>query len=111
MKENFLSIGNNLYQHYLEKPNELLFVEQNSNSPLITAAYHEKICHLFEPQHKSLEKAIQDGIIKNLPIEMIMALIHGAMHSLMKFYLSHKEHLSEDIINKGFEAIWDMLKK
>lgn len=111
IKENFLAITQNIYNHYLKNPNELFFMEQYSNSPLITADYHEKIKHMFETQEKAMVTAIEDNIVKNLHLEMIHALIHGAMHSLIKYYLSNKDNLSEDTVSKGFEAIWDMIKK
>lgn len=86
-------------------------MEQYSNSPLITALYHEKIRHLFEPQQKALERAVEEGIIKNLPIEIIQALMHGAMYSFIKFCLSRQEDLPKDVINKSFQAIWDMVQE
>ncbi|HEX2622719.1 MAG TPA: TetR/AcrR family transcriptional regulator, partial [Phototrophicaceae bacterium] len=57
--------------HYLiEHPAELSFAEQYENSPLITATSREEASKIANPIQKLFERAIQQNLLKELPVEM-----------------------------------------
>ncbi|BBB92217.1 MAG TPA: helix-turn-helix domain-containing protein [Methylomusa anaerophila] len=53
-RESFLLILRNIVDYFIEKPVELLFMEQYANSPLITTATHEEGLRMFEPVNNLL---------------------------------------------------------
>jgi AcrR family transcriptional regulator len=103
-------IGNAI-QYYLENPSELNFIEQYENSPLITTLTREEGARLAEPALELFSRARKQGLLKDLPLEMIGALFSGSVISLVKMYSSKKEKLDNISIEKAIDAIWDMIKR
>lgn len=111
MKEHFTKIAKTVFDYFVKNPKELLFMEQYKNSPLITPENRKHTLKLFETPQSFMKKSIDNNIIKDLPLEMITALVSGALNSLIKLYLVNVIKLEEQDICNAFDAIWDMIKK
>ena len=111
LQECFVQILSALVYYSMENPRELYFAEQYENSPLITAATRAEVARLMEAFQTLFCQAAKEGLLKELPIETLNALMHGAVIALVKLYLSGTAKPEDAELKKGIIAIWDMLKK
>jgi len=109
--ETFMTFTRNMVDYFTQNPKVLLFIEQYANSPLITTDSHEEGLRSFEPAKALFKKAKKDGLMKDLPLEMICSLVFGSTLSLVKLSLFGKNKLSADDLDKGLQAVWDAVKK
>lgn len=56
-------------------------------------------------------KAREEDLIKELPIEMLIILTNGATLSLVKLCLFSDINVDETILKAGLEAVWDAIRK
>lgn len=98
----------NMVEFFVGNPKMLSFSEQYLNSPLITAATHEEGSRIAEPMTRWFESAIRQDLLKPMPFELIGELIYGSVVALAKYSLGAQGE--EDAIEKGMEAIWDMVR-
>ena len=94
-----------------EHPTELSFHEQYANSPLITQATKEQGVQIMEPIKDLLQRARAEGLMKELPDEILFTLITGAVFSLAKLYISAGMPMKEETLDAETDAILDMIKK
>lgn len=111
IKESFLVILHNIVDYFVKHPKEFLFIEQYSNSPLITSNTKDEGIDIFMPVRELFNKAQKEKLIKELPIEMLIILTNGATLSLVKLCLFSDVKVDEAILEAGLEAIWDTIKK
>lgn len=107
----FLLLLRNIANYFIENPAELLFIEQYANSPLITAATHEEGLRMFKVVNHLFERAKEENLLKELPMEMLSTLAYGATLSLVKLWLFGKVALDEVALVGGIDAIWDAIKR
>lgn len=111
VREGFKQLFSGVILYFIENPAELSFTEQYENSPLITSATHEEGMRIARPIKDFFERAMEQNLLKELPVEMLGALISGAVISLTKFYLLGTIKPDEASLNAGLDAIWDMIKR
>lgn len=109
--EGFILLFRNVIRYFIDHPAELLFLEQYENSPLITPATREASLRMVGAADNLFARAIEQKLLKELPAEVMGALISGAVSSLAKLYLSGAVQLDEDTLTAGLEAIWDAIKR
>lgn len=111
VRESFLLLLHNIADFFIDNPAELFFIEQYSNSPLITNVTREEGFRMLEQVHNIFKRAREENLLKKLPIEIISTLAYGAILSLVKLWLSNKESLSKTDFDAGVAAIWDAVKR
>jgi AcrR family transcriptional regulator len=111
VRECFLLLLRNITEFFIENPAELFFIEQYSNSPLITNVTREEGFRMFAQAHNIFKRASEENLMKELPIEIISTLAYGATLSLVKFWLSDKENINKTDLDAGIAAIWDAVKR
>lgn len=111
VRESFQQFFSDVVRYCSENPSELSFSEQYENSPLITATTHAEAIRIAEPLQALFRRAIEQNLLKDLPFEILSALLSGAVISLAKLYLSGKVNLDETSLAAGIDAIWDMIKR
>ena len=92
-------------------PSEMSFHEQYSNSPLITQVTKEQGVQIMEPIGDLFERAKSEGLIKELPDDILLTMVMGAVFSLAKLYISAGIDVQNDALEAETDAIWDMIKK
>jgi hypothetical protein len=105
----FKLILRGMVEFYIKNPQILSFSEQYLNSPLITAATHAEGLRIFEPVSRLFFRALEQDMLKSIPMEMMGELIIGAVVSLSKYYINNRGQDEVDM-DKGIEAIWDMIR-
>jgi Transcriptional regulator len=100
-----------IVKYVIENPSEFYFVEQYENSPLITASTREEVKSIGKPISDLFQRAMEQDLLKELPFEMLNALIGSAVTGLARLYLSGAVKLEEETLAAGLDAIWDMIKR
>jgi len=93
------------------RPEEFFFLQQFHFSPHLALVPAEDIAKHSQQHTQLLEGAVQAGIFKNLPTELIATLalsqINGMYEFLVKCDLCTDK--KEQIINEAFDLTWSML--
>lgn len=110
-REGFKQVMGEVIRYIIEHPAELSFSEQYENSPLITAATREKAMRIAGPANDLFQRAREENLLKELPLEMLLSLIYGSLIALVKLYLSGTVRPNEEIMDAALDAIWDMIKQ
>lgn len=110
-REAFTSILRGAARYFLDNPQAFYFLEQYENSPQITAATREEGMRLAGPLKDIFERAGQAGLLKDLPVEVLGALMSGALIGLVKLHLSGGAGATGSTLDAGIDAIWDLVRR
>jgi AcrR family transcriptional regulator len=111
VREGFQHLLDALVRYCVAHPAELAFAEQYENSPLITAVTRAELLRLFQPIQDLFRRALAEQLLKELPFEMIGALVYSSVTALAKLQLSGAMQLGDPRYETGLAAIWDMIKR
>ena len=110
-EEQFISSANCLFHFYLKHQNIFLYLEQFRYSPYSAGMPQEE---LNSPSHKKfsdfLIKGIQNKKIIKMPLDQLMALIHGPIVSLIRQFKSKQQKLSDETITIFLQSVWNSIK-
>ena len=102
----------NIIRYYYENRKELSFIEQYERSPYVSEIIRiTEYTDLMKKYMEIYQQLIIQGLIKDLPIDVIYNLVSGAVISLAKYCMSNTEALEESALSAAIEAIWDMVRK
>lgn len=95
----------------LDNQNKFQYIQQIHTSPYIGQIEKEIIDKQAEPHLTLLKNGIGQGVIKNLPVELLNSLITSQVFGLYQFVTSNKLSKSKqkEIIETTFEMLWDMI--
>jgi len=110
-RESFLILLRNIADYFIGRPTEFLFIEQYSNSPLITADTRNGGIEIFAEVSSLFKKAGEENLIKELPTAMLINIATGAILSIVKLCLFGNVKVDKPTLNTGLEAIWDAIKR
>lgn len=111
VRDGFKQLLGNLIRYFKDNPAVLSFMEQYVNSPVITAATREEGMRIAEPFEDLYRRAKEQNLLKEMPFEMLGALLNGAAISLVKLYLASQDGLDEESLAQGLDAMWDMIAR
>lgn len=111
IEERFFILFKNIINYFIMHPKEFSFVEQYVNSSMIPSHIKEEVVDVFKKANNLFKEAYEKKVIKDLPIEMLIALIDGAIFSIVRLYLKGNIKVDEGLINSGINAIWDSIKR
>ncbi|HWQ77924.1 MAG TPA: TetR/AcrR family transcriptional regulator [Anaerovoracaceae bacterium] len=111
VQENFREVLKEVICYMAAHPAELSFHEQYSNSPLITQVTKEQGVQIMGPVAGLFERARSEGLIKELPDDILLTMVMGAVFSLAKLYISAGIDIQNDALAAETDAVWDMIKK
>jgi len=77
-------------EFYLQNPDHFSFIEQYTYSPFIFKENREENFALLKPIHKILKAGKHEKLIDNTPDEILVAIIHGGLNTIMKLHLAKK---------------------
>jgi AcrR family transcriptional regulator len=95
----------------LDNQNKFRYIQQFQTSPYIGQIEQEIINKQLEPHLALIQKGIEQGILKSLPVELIYALITSHVFGLYQFIASREltKINQQETIEITFELLWDML--
>lgn len=109
-RERFYRFWNNLFRHFVNHPDGFLFLEQYDNSPFITNHTREENAHFYAPVIDFLSQGVQQGILRNMDIELLVALVYGNVVSCVKLHLEGTLKMNTHRIQQAMQATWDSVR-
>lgn len=110
LRDRFFRFYRNLFQYFVEKPEEFMFLEQFANSPLVTQLVGEGNTQIYGPITDFLAGGIEVGILRGMEIELMTALVYGHVVAVAKLHLSEELSISEDRLAQAVQSCWDSVK-
>lgn len=101
----------NTFAFITENPELFYYAEQFANSPFINRVNREEIEKPFEPVLNTLRRGIEQKIIKEVPMDMLLAFIFYPAYMLAKPQLCPGVELTEETIEAAFSMAWDAIKR
>ncbi len=111
VREAFRLLGRNTVRYLSDHPAEVSFTEQYENSPIITDATRQDISGMVGPVRELFERAGEQKLLRELPFEVLLAMVVGAVHSLVKLQLSGAARLDDATLDAALDAIWDIVER
>ena len=94
-------------QYYLKNPDRFIFIKRFINSPHLSRLAQEEVDKELAPMYNLLNTGKAQGIINDLPNDLIFGLITGAYYGLIEYAI-----MQNTIIWKWeIEAILKIIKK
>ena len=90
---------------------EFKFMEQFNSSPYLKKIAEDEIQKYVKPLKELLQNAIDEGVLKNMDLEILFTLISGHTFSINQYLIS-KEFTKEKrnlMISDTFELLWEMI--
>jgi AcrR family transcriptional regulator len=110
-RERFLLWWRQLIRYYIDHPKEAKFLEQFENSPYYDPKLQEIFADELMPFITSFfVQGIQEGVLKNIPLEISSELSFGVAISLAKQHIRGAVELNDEMIDAAANASWDALK-
>lgn len=107
----FKRVWLNLFEFDVSHPHEFTFAEQNCSSQMLTKETREAGERVFHEFCEIVEKAMNDGIINDLPREIFSAILIGTINALVKKQLSGSLDMTDDLRKKAAHAAWCAIRR
>ncbi len=111
LRDRFRTLWYNMLHYYMDHPQELAFIEQFDNSPYVTAEVKEAYAEGYEPIVRFFQYAFQEGVLKEMPLEMLSVLTANVAVALAKLHASGELTLDDETKELAASACWDALKR
>jgi AcrR family transcriptional regulator len=111
LKQRFKNIWIALIKQYTVHPVELRFIEQYANSPFLDHETRGRQQELSAPFTRLFEQGMNTSVFRDLPLEILRALMYGSALQLAKTHISGSLELSETLLASAFEACWNAVAK
>lgn len=110
-RERFFLWWRQLIRYYIDHPKEAKFLEQFENSPYYDPQLQEIFADELMPFITSFfVQGIQEGVLKNIPLEIGSELSFGVAILLAKQHIRGAITLDDEMIDAATNASWDALK-
>jgi TetR/AcrR family transcriptional regulator, repressor of fatR-cypB operon len=111
VKETIRRVWKNHIAYVLAHRLEYRFLEQFSNSPQIDRLTRKQGLSAVAPVMDQFERAKREGVVKDLPIEMIYVHLFAPINALIKMHRKDKFKFSDKRINQIFETSWRAISR
>jgi AcrR family transcriptional regulator len=109
--DRFLLWWRQLIRYYIDHPKEAKFLMQFENSPYYDPQLQEIFAEELMPFITSFfVRGIQEGVLKNIQLEISTELSLGVAISLAKQHIRGEIKLDDEMIAAAANASWDALK-
>lgn len=109
-QERFLYLWKSILRYYLDHPKEIKFLEQYEHSPYYDPNWAAQYAELIQPLVMYFQKGITEGVLKDLPLEILMELGTATAVALAKQHIRGAYQLTDEVIAAAALAGWDMVK-
>lgn len=111
LRERFRTLWLNMLHYYMHHPQETAFLEQFDNSPYVNTEVKEALAEYYEPLVRFFQYAFQEGVFKEMPLEMLPTFTLDVAVSLAKQHASGELTLDDETKELAMSACWDALKR
>lgn len=111
VREAFTLLLRNTVRYLSDHPAELSFTEQYENTPVITDATRQDFLRMAGPVGALFERARDQQLLRDLPFEVLFAIVSGAVRSLVKLQRAGAARLDNTTLDAALDAIWAMVAR
>lgn len=105
----------NAYSRYfricISQPEKIAFIEQFVRSSYYSEPTSKLVGLYLEPVYLILNKAVEELLIKELPVEIILAQLTGPVHDLIRFYNPLTNQETSILADTMFKLAWDSIRR
>ena len=109
-KDKFTAILKNLFYFFIQNPKKFEFIENYSNSPLVYKEIKAINRRHYQEAIDFIESGISIGILRKMPVLLILNLIFGNISTLVKMILHEEINYSEELLEITIQCSWDSIK-
>jgi AcrR family transcriptional regulator len=106
----FRNVWLKIVNYCIQHPKEMLFIEQYHNSPFLTPETEAETIQYLAPIYTYFQSAIEAGLMKALPFDMLTAFTYDVAVALAKRHISGALVLDDANLELAVQACWDALK-
>lgn len=106
-KEMFHLFWNNLFNYYFHHPYEFEFLELCTYSPLISAEIKQAHMVHYSAVVELLHQGIDTGILRSIPTDLLLTIVHGSVVTAVRFALAHPENAQEITAEICLRSCWN----
>ncbi len=111
MRDELHNIWHNYVSWALERRQEYRFMKHCEASPYISGVLRKECEVKFLPLWELFEQAIADGVIKELPLELLMNMLAGTMDGFLRYLIAYPEAVNDkELWEKAYLAAWDTIR-
>ncbi|MBI9099364.1 MAG: TetR/AcrR family transcriptional regulator [Spirochaetaceae bacterium] len=107
-KEQTHAIWHNVLSWAVENPEQQAFFQQYRHSPYINKETREEARQQFTPFLTFLHDGIENGVFKDVSIELMMGALLGIINSTVEVCLNDQEKIHDKLfLDQAFHILWD----
>jgi len=110
-RERFLRVWFNVVHYLPRHPTEGAFLEQFENSPYLKPSLQEAYLDEIGCLFSFFEQGIQEGVFKDLPLDVLFDLAFQVAISLAKRQIAGAIVLDDELMQATADACWDAIRK
>jgi len=107
----FRKLWFNYTQISLVEPERMIFIETFVRSPYLSRRTKLRSDQMLKPLEDFLRVGIRKRIIKNFPVQLLMAQLMGPVHEMVKLQYDNKVKLTPKLMEASFQMAWNGVKK
>jgi AcrR family transcriptional regulator len=109
-KLKFRILWNNLFTFFINYPRKFEFLQQYAHSPLIRKEIKELNQFHYQVATNYLNEGIKLGIIREMPIDLLLNLVFGNISTLVGMQLSEEITITDRLLESAIQSSWDSIK-
>lgn len=107
----FKRLWMNVFEFYVTHPNEFSFTEQYCDSPFLTDMTRTAGARVLQDHAATFERGVREGVVQDLPAEMVFSIFSGTIASLAKKHLAGVLDMTEERRHQAAHATWCAVRK
>ena len=104
-------LTSNLIKYYLKNKHAFLFMEQFYLSPFMEHVFEAFSGKVVDSFKEIYSKGLQEGVFKNLPLEVMTSLIYGPIVSLVRKHHNNLFQINDETISQIISASFKSILK
>lgn len=109
-RDRFFRFWRNLYVHFISYPQEFKFLEHYANSPLVNQQVRTDNIRHYQAVIDFLEEGIQSGILREMPLPLMLNMVYGHVVSTAKLHLNKELKVDEKLLELSVQSSWDGIR-
>jgi AcrR family transcriptional regulator len=107
VKDRFFRFWLNLYGFFVQNPKEFDFLENYAQSPVVSEDVKKANEVHYSPVIAFLAEGIQKGVLREMPVALMTALVYGNVVAAAKLHLYGGFPLQPAHLQQAMQASWD----
>lgn len=110
VKEGIKQFWHNIYSYIMDEPVKFAFSEQFAHSPLLNKLSKAEGSRYYQPLFDLLQRGIGQGVIKDVPVDLLSAQIIAPVMYLAKQRLEKEIGILDEMLEDAFSMTWDAIR-